>query len=788
MKHFKILKTLDYDNILKQLSDHASTELGKQLCASLRPSSEFEEVIRRLKETDESTKIERLKGGISFGGIRNINEALNRAHIGGTLNIQECLDVASTLTSGRRIKRLLLSLHEEHGIPSIHRLSEQMTDHRDVEQAITDCISEEAEMRDSASEALRKIRHTIRTTETRVRERLEQMIRTPAIQKKLQDSIITIRNDRYVVPVKQEYRSDFGGMIHDQSASGATLFIEPEAIVNLNNQLREAKLKEQAEIEKILMALSAKIADIYDTAKHNVEMLAQLDFIFAKAGLARKLKCTLPRMNDRGFIKLNRGRHPLIDADVVVPIDLELGNDYSMIIVTGPNTGGKTVSLKTVGLLNLMAMSGLFIPAEDGSQMCVFDGIYADIGDEQSIEQNLSTFSSHMTNIIQILKQMTPKSLVLLDELGAGTDPAEGSALAISILEYIRSIGCRMIATTHYSELKAYAFEQKGIINASMEFDIKTLSPTYRLLIGIPGRSNAFAIAERLGLPRAIIESGKERMDGDEQKVETMLASLEANRLTSETELRTAEAMRKEVEEIRAKLAEQEQRFAEQKDKLVAKAKEEAAAIVKKAKQEADEIISDLRKVAMEEGASIKEHRLIEAKRRLDLAEPMSVGTTKRSGGKAGAMVTKVKPGEEVLVTSFGQKGHVVELVSDSEVIVQLGIMKMKVAKSDLQRIEEKKQKLVHTPPKIKRSRDDNTRMELDLRGKNLEESLLEVDQFLDEAYLAHLGQVYIIHGKGTGVLRDGIQAHLRQHRLVKSYRLGEFGEGGTGVTVATLK
>lgn len=786
MNDSKIIKTLEYDKILKRLSDHASTELGKTLCASLKPSSQFDEVIKRLSETDEAVKIGRLKGGISFGGIRDINQALKRAHIGGMLNIQECLDVASTLSNGRRIKRLLQTMHEEHDIPHIHQLSEQMTDHRDVEQAIMACISEEAEMLDSASDALRRIRHTIRSTESRVRERMEQMIRTPAIQKKLQENIITIRNDRYVIPVKQEYRSDFGGMIHDQSASGATLFIEPEAIVNLNNQLREAKLKEQIEIEKILMALSAQIADIYDTAKHNVDVLMQLDFIFAKAGLARSLQCTLPRMNDRGFIKLNRGRHPLIDADVVVPLDMELGNDYSMIIVTGPNTGGKTVSLKTIGLLTLMAMSGLFIPAEEGSQLCVFDGVYADIGDEQSIEQNLSTFSSHMTNIIRILKEMTPKSLVLLDELGAGTDPAEGSALAISILEYIRSIGCRMVATTHYSELKAYAFEQKGIMNASMEFDIKTLSPTYRLLIGIPGRSNAFAIAERLGLPRAIIESGKERIDGDDQKVETMLASLEANRLTSESERRTAEELRKEVQAIREKLVEQERRFAEQKDKLVAKAKAEAADIVKKAKREAEEIIADLRKVAMEEGASIKEHRLIEAKRRLDLAEPsIQTPTGARTSGAAAA----VEPGDEVFVTRFGQKGHVVEIVNDSEVIVQLGIMKMKVTKAELQKVEEKKQKkTVQTSPKVKRTRDDNVRTELDLRGKNLEESLLEVDQFIDEAYLSHIGQIYIIHGKGTGVLRDGIQQHLRQHRLVKQFRLGEFGEGGTGVTVATLQ
>ncbi len=782
----KILKTLEYDKILNSLRDYASTDLGKKLAEALEPSTDFTLVLTLLKTTDEAVKVERLKGNVPFGGIRNIQASIYRARIGGVLNAQELLDIAMTLIGGRRLKNFLKMTHEEHPISNIATLCENMTDHKSIEEEISSCIDDQAEIMDRASPTLGRIRGEIRTGESRIRDRLEQIIRTPATQKKLQDQIITLRNDRYVVPVKQEYRSDFGGMIHDQSASGATLFIEPEVIVNLNNKLRESKLKEKTEIDKILNELTIRIAEIEETLTINLETITELDFIFAKAGLARAFKCSLPRMNDRGFIKLKRGRHPLIDMNDVVPIDIELGNAYSMVIVTGPNTGGKTVTLKTIGLLSLMAMSGLFIPAEDGSQMCVFDGIYADIGDEQSIEQNLSTFSSHMTNIIRILKEMTPKSLVLLDELGAGTDPAEGSAIAIAILEYIRSIGCRMVATTHYSELKAYAYNQKGIMNASMEFDVQTLSPTYRLLIGIPGRSNAFAIAERLGLPKRIIDHGRKQMNAEDQKVESMIASLEANRLTSETERNTAESIRKEMDTQRKAQDEEQKKFILQRDKLLLKAEQDATEAIAKARREADEIISDLRKMAMEESVSIKEHKLIEIKKRLDLSMPELI---KNHSGNKRKSPESIQAGDEVLVISFGQKGHVIEKTNESEVIVQLGIMKMKVDKSDLELVNKvkKKQPLITTAT-VKRSRDEETKLELDLRGSNIEEAIYEVDQFLDEAFLSNLAQVHIIHGKGTGVLRTGIHEYLRKHKHIKNYRLGEFGEGGSGVTVAVLK
>lgn len=448
------------------------------------------------------------------------------------------------------------------------------------------------------------------------------MIRSSSVSKMLQDQLVTIRGDRFVIPVKAEYRAHFGGIVHDQSGSGATLFIEPESIVAMNNKLRETRLREEREIEIILHRLTALVGDIAEEMAYDIDILGELDFIFAKARLARDLKATQPRMNDRGYLRLRKGRHPLIPAEQVVPLDVELGNDYRSIIVTGPNTGGKTVTLKTIGLLSLMAMSGLFIPAEEGSQLCVFDAIYADIGDEQSIEQSLSTFSSHMTNIISILKRMTPKSLILLDEVGAGTDPAEGSALAIAILENIHRTESRMVATTHYSELKAYAYERAGVINASMEFDVQSLSPTYRLLVGVPGRSNAFAIAERLGMPSAILEHARGEVKEEDMRVEHMIASLEENRLTAENERVRAEEIRREAEEFRKRQQQELEKLEGSRDKRLEKAEKDASDLLAKARKEAEEIISDLRRLALEEGASVKEHKLIEARRRLDEAEP----------------------------------------------------------------------------------------------------------------------------------------------------------------------
>lgn len=783
----KILTTLEYSKIVDKLKEHAATSLGKSRAEALSPQTELEQVKALLRLTDEAYAADRLKGAAPFGGIFDISSALHRARIHATLNASELLEIASTSRGSRRVKRFIEQVHEEHAIPSLLQYAEQISEHRSLEEEIFSCIDDQGEVMDTASAELASLRRELRNGEARIREKLEAMIRSSSVQKMLQEAIITLRNNRFVIPVKSEYRSSFGGIVHDQSGSGATLFIEPEAIVAMNNRLRELHVQEIKEIEKILQRLTALVSDCVEDMLYDQELIGHIDFTFAKARLAHGLKAILPMMNDRGYLKIKRGRHPLLDPKKVVPLDVELGNQYHSIIVTGPNTGGKTVSLKTVGLLSLMAMSGLFVPAEEGTQLCVFDAIYADIGDEQSIEQSLSTFSSHMTNIIRILEQMTSKSLVLLDELGAGTDPAEGSALAIAILEHIHAKECRVIATTHYSELKAYAFNRKGVINASMEFDIATLSPTYRLLVGIPGRSNAFAIAERLGLSPKIIEHAKGEVSDEDMKVEIMIASLEQNRISAESDRELAQKLRLELEQQRMKYEREHQRFEEQKIKLLEKAQADADAAVSKARKQAEEIIADLRKLAMDEATSIKEHKLIEAKRRLDEALPELAVKQKpsRSGKKQ-----KISAGDEVKVYSLNSKGHVVELHGD-DVTVQLGIMKMKVKLDDLELLQSKPQQPAQPQKQaasVKRTKDDSVRMELDLRGESLEEAILEVDRFIDESYMAGMGQVYIIHGKGTGILRTGIQQYLRRHSLVKSYRDGEFGEGGNGVTVAQLK
>ncbi|UNK17440.1 endonuclease MutS2 [Paenibacillus sp. N3/727] len=786
----KILHTLEYRKILNTLSQYTQTSMGKATTEQLKPSVQLDDVKQLLAATDQAYTVDRLKGSPSFGGITDITDSLKRARIGGTLSPHELLAVANTIMGSRRLKRFIAQIHEDEPVEILYNLSDLISEQKSLEDAIKACIDESAEVMDSASPELSQIRRELRNGEVRIREKLDGMIRSQSVSKMLQDQLITIRGDRFVIPVKAEYRSYFGGIVHDQSGSGATLFIEPESIVAMNNKLRETRMKEEREIEVILQKLTALVGDQADLLSIDIDITGQLDFIFAKARLAHVMKASLPRMNDRGYLKLKKGRHPLIPIDQVVPIDVELGNSYTSIIVTGPNTGGKTVTLKTIGLLNLMAMSGMFIPAEEGSQMCVFDAIYADIGDEQSIEQSLSTFSSHMTNIIRILKNMTPKSLVLLDEVGAGTDPAEGSALAIAILEHIHRMECRMIATTHYSELKAYAYERKGIINASMEFDINTLSPTYRLLIGVPGRSNAFAIAERLGLPGMILDYARGEVKEEDQRVEHMIASLEENRHAAETERMKAEVLRKEMEELRSRHNHELAKLEEQRDKWVEKARQDAKKIVDKARSEAEDIITDLRKLAQEEGASVKEHKLIAARKRLDEAEPEQ--KRKTAGKRSATERRSIEPGDEVMVYSLNQKGHVVELAGSKEALVQLGIMKMKVSLDDLELVSvpasaKKTQGQRHVTT-LKRTRDENIRKELDLRGANLEEALIEVDRFMDEAFLGNLGQVSIIHGKGTGILRTGIQDYLRKHKHVKTYRLGNYGEGGTGVTIAELK
>jgi DNA mismatch repair protein MutS2 len=780
----RVYKTLEYTKVIDRLTQYAATLIGKEKASALLPTSDLETAIQWQQETDEAKNVIRLKGGAPFGGIRDIRSSIKRSKIGGTLSSADLLDIAMTIQGGRRLKNFILSLQDTVEIPLLLNYAEQIDGLRELEDSIFACIDEQAEVVDNASSDLRRLRQELKTTEQRIKSKLEQITRTPTYQKMLQENLITMRNGRYVIPVKQEHRGVFGGMIHDQSASGATLFIEPEAVVQMTNHLRETKLKEEREIERILAKLSGYVAEAAEGLKGNVVMLANLDFTFAKAMMSDDMKASLPILNDKGYIRLRKARHPLIPLKEVVPIELELGRNYSSIIITGPNTGGKTVTLKTIGLLSLMAMSGLQVPAEEGTEVAVFSSVFADIGDEQSIEQNLSTFSSHLTNIIRILHEMDDHSLVLFDELGAGTDPTEGSALAMAILDEVHQRGARVVATTHYSELKAYAYEREGAINASVEFDVATLRPTYRLLVGVPGRSNAFAIASRLGLDSAIIERAKGEVSEEDVQVERMIASLETNRRSAEEERKIAEQLRQEAEQLRRKWEEQQRRFEQDKEKLYEKAEREAEEAVKKARQEADEVIKELRHLASGQQTGIKEHQVIEIRHRLDKAAPKLNNEKKASRSKG---TTKAKPGDEVQVISLNQKGHVVEQAGKEELIVQLGIMKMKVQQSDVIVMKDKPIKETKTFTSIKTSKE-HVRTEIDLRGKNIEEAIVDIDRYLDEAVMAGYHQINLIHGKGTGALRSGVQDFLKRHRGVKTYRAGGMGEGGSGVTVVELK
>lgn len=781
----RVLKTLEYEKIVHLLMEKASSVLGKEKAQAITPFTSIDQVKMAQQATWEGSTILRLKGSVPLGGIRDIRGPIERSRLGAMLAPAELLDVASTIFSGRRLQAFLLDVCENEQLPIMKDLALRIAGLREVEVEIKRCIDENGEVMDSASLELRQIRQEIRANESRIREKLDQMIRSSSYQKMLMESIVTIRGDRFVIPVKQEYRHVFGGIVHDQSASGATLFIEPEVIVSMNNKLRELRLKEEREVERILYQLTEKVGEVIEPLKENIEVLAELDFIFAKAQLAYSMKAVHPKLNDRGYIQLKKARHPLIPKENVVPIDVELGNSYTAIVVTGPNTGGKTVSIKTIGLLSLMAMSGLHIPAEEESEMAVFSAVFADIGDEQSIEQNLSTFSSHLTNIIRILQALDGNSLVLFDELGAGTDPTEGAALAMAILDYVIDSGARLIATTHYSELKAYAYERPEAINASVEFDVQTLRPTYRLLIGVPGRSNAFAIAKRLGLTPDIIEKAQRSISQEENQVELMIASLEKNKRTAEQERLEAENYRREAEELRRQLEEERERFAEEKNKLLEKAEEEARLAVQLAKEEADAIIRELRSMR-QEGIDVKEHRLIEAKKRLGNAVLELEKEKVKKPAKA-VRATQIKVGDEVMVTTFNQKGTVLEKVSDQEFLVQVGIMKMKVKKEDMNLLKKAKeqQPVQYTAVKAKR---DSVKMELDLRGYNVEDGIQEIDRYLDEVLMAGFHSVSIIHGHGTGVLRKGVHDFLRKHRAVKTFRLGGQGEGGVGATIVELK
>lgn len=781
----RILRVLEFHKVKDQLVEHVSSSLGKRKAESLMPSTDFEEVVRWQEETDEAVKVLRIKGNVPLGGIFDIRPHVKRSVIGGMLSPQELTQVASTIHASRQIKRFIEEFVDERSsLPILLNYVSSYNVLVDLESTIRNAIDDNGEVLDSASEALRSLRNQLRTKESRVRERLESMIRSSNAQKMLSDAIITIRNDRFVIPVKQEYKGHYGGIVHDQSSSGQTLFIEPQSIVQLNNELQEIRVKEQQEVERILIELSGKVAEESAVLEIIVEVLAEIDFMFAKARYSKRIKGTKPLVNNEGRISLFKARHPLIPVDEVVANDVTLGKDFTTIVITGPNTGGKTVTLKTVGLCTLMSQAGLQIPALDGSETAVFGAVYADIGDEQSIEQSLSTFSSHMVNIVDILNKVDFNSLVLFDELGAGTDPQEGAALAISILDEVYKRGARVIATTHYPELKAYGYNREGVINASVEFDIETLSPTYKLLIGVPGRSNAFEISKRLGLNNEVIQTARSYISADSNQVENMIASLEESKRMAEAEREEANEFLKSAEKLHKDLQKQMIEFYEQKDTLHEKAAEKAAEIVNQAKAEAEKIISDLRKMRIEKAAEIKEHELIDAKKRLEEAAPKINKTKKPVKGKEKHTFTK---GDEVKVLSFDQKGHLIEKTSDNEWQVQIGILKMKVAEKDLEFI--KSPKPVETKPMaIVKGRDFHVSLELDLRGERYENALLRVEKYIDDALLAAYPRVSIIHGKGTGALRQGVQEYLRNHRAVKNIRFGEAGEGGSGVTVVEFK
>ncbi|WP_445506402.1 endonuclease MutS2 [Niallia sp. 03190] len=782
--HERVLKTLEFDKIKSQLLEHVSSSLGQWKAEQLVPSTEFEEVVRLQEETDEAAKVFRMRGNIPLSGIYDIRPHVKRSSIGGMLSPAELNQIANTVHASRQIKRFIEEFNDEERVPILAELVNQIIVLAEVEEEIKMAIDEQGVVMDSASEALRSIRHQLRRNESKVREKLESMIRSSNAAKMLSDAIITIRNDRFVIPVKQEYRGNYGGIIHDQSASGQTLFIEPQSVVTLNNELQAIRVKEQQEIDRILTQLTALVSGYSTELLDIVGVLSEIDFMFAKAKYGHRLKGTKPNINKEGKISLFKARHPLIPVDVVVANDVTLGDDFSTIVITGPNTGGKTVTLKTVGLCTLMAQAGLQIPALDGSEMSVFDAVYADIGDEQSIEQSLSTFSSHMVNIVSILEEVDHNSLVLFDELGAGTDPQEGAALAISILDEVNRRGARVIATTHYPELKAYGYNREGVMNASVEFDVETLSPTYKLLIGVPGRSNAFEISKRLGLQDQVIAAARAHVSDESSKIENMIASLEESRKHAEEEYKDAQELRKQAEMLHRDLQKQVMDYYDKKETLQEKAKKQAADIIEQAKQEAEQVISDLRKMQLEKRAEIKEHELIEARKRLSDATPK---TTVKRKEAIKTTTHDFQSGDEVKVLTFGQKGQLLEKISDKEWQVQIGIMKMKVKTKDLEFI--KTPKVVETKPLASiKGKDYHVSLELDLRGERFENALVRVEKYIDDSLLAGYPRVSIIHGKGTGALRTGVQEYLKNHRSVKSIRFGEAGEGGSGVTVVELK
>ena len=787
----KALKTLEFNKIIAKLAEFAGSAMGKAKCEALVPGTDREEIERMQQETADALSRVYKKGTLSFSGLPDIGASIKRLEIGSTLGAGELMKLSSVLTATLRVKSYGCNGGEELQDTLSERFSllEPMSV---LNNEIMRCIISEEEIADDASAGLKSVRRQMKVTNDKIHDQLAKLITESNTKLMLQDAIITMRNGRYCLPVKQEYKNSFGGMMHDQSATGSTAFIEPMAVVKLNNELAELGIREKEEIEKVLAALSAQAAEHTEDLMFNLRTLAEFDFIFARAVLAKQMKAVQPQFNDRRYIHIRKGRHPLIDPHKVVPIDIYLGDEFNLLVITGPNTGGKTVSLKTVGLFTLMGQAGLHIPAMDGSQLGIFKEVYADIGDEQSIEQSLSTFSSHMTNTVKILEKADEEALVLFDELGAGTDPTEGAALAMSILTYLHNLGTRTMATTHYSELKIFALSTPGVSNACCEFDVETLRPTYRLLIGIPGKSNAFAISQKLGLPEFIIERAREFIGTKDESFEDVISNLEESRVAMEREREETSRLRAEAEELRRKLDEKNKRIDNAKDKILREANERARDILQEAKDYADETIRKFNKWGQSagDGREMEQEREALRTRLGDKDKKLAIKVKKAKKQHA---AEDFKIGDTVHVLSLDLKGTVSTLPNaKGDLYVQMGILRSLVNIRDIEFAEpepdENEGRKSTASGKIRMSKSMHISPELNIIGKRVDEALPLVDKYLDDAYLAHLPKVTIIHGRGTGALRDAVHAQLKRTKYVKSYRIGEFGEGDHGVTIVEFK
>ena len=787
----KALRILEYDKIIEKLTSKASSSLGKELCKSLLPNTDLEEITLNQFHTRDALNRLFKKGSISFGSNKPIGRSLSSLEIGSCLSSIELLTIAGLLENANRIKSYGRKDRDDTPADTLDEFFNQIEPLTFLSEEIRRCILAEDEFADDASPALKHIRRSKLLINERIHNQLNSMV-NGSLRTYLQDAVITMRNNRFCIPVKAEYKGQVSGMIHDQSSTGSTLFIEPAAVVDMNNQLKELDLKEQEEIEKILASLSLKTSEHIEALSNNQKILTQLDFIFAKGLLALEQNATQPEFNTDHYLNIRKGRHPLLDKKKVVPIDISLGKDFDLLIVTGPNTGGKTVSLKTVGLFTLMGQAGLHIPAADRSQLSIFTKVFADIGDEQSIEQNLSTFSSHMKNIVTILQEADENSLCLFDELNAGTDPTEGAALAIAILSSLHEKGIRTMATTHYSELKVFALSTPFVENACCEFDVETLSPTYRLLVGIPGKSNAFAISSKLGLPTSIIDRAKEEISQEKESFEDLLASLEHSRITIEKEQAEIASYKAEITALKQKLEKKTEKIDENRERILREANEEARKILQEAKSTADETIRMFQKAGP--GASMKDLEKARSGLRDKINqknEKLAMKAEKPKGKEL--KPNQLKLGDTVKILSMGLKGTVNSLPdAKGNLFVQCGIIRSQANIKDLILVEEN---TITTPAlnrtntgKIRMSKSFSVSTEINLLGKTVDEALAALDKYLDDAYLAHLPSVRIVHGKGTGALRTAVQNHLRRVKYVKSFRLGEFGEGDAGVTIAEFK